>query len=180
MSTIVESERCSLRELRRSDLEDLAAFMMDEAVFQYELSSALSRGEVEDYLEDLLIRYRLENHPFYEYGIELKSEEKIIGTISFTFPDPNQRICQFGYVLNPKYSGQGFLFEITFQFIKHLFENQVNKIIASCAFPNQKSWRLLEKLGFEKEGHIKEGVYVSGEYVDEVYYGYLKKDWEAR
>jgi RimJ/RimL family protein N-acetyltransferase len=45
---------------------------------------------------------------------------------------------------------------------------------------NENSLRLLDKLGFRREGLLRERWNVAGEIQDTVFCGLLAKDWQAR
>jgi RimJ/RimL family protein N-acetyltransferase len=44
---------------------------------------------------------------------------------------------------------------------------------------NTASIKLLEKLGFKKEGHLRERYHINGEIQDALFYGLLKKEFES-
>ena len=43
--------------------------------------------------------------------------------------------------------------------IKKVFSEGVHRIFAECDPCNLNSWKLLERLGFEREAHYKQNVY---------------------
>ena len=43
--------------------------------------------------------------------------------------------------------------------ISKAFSEGVHRIFAECDPQNPGSWKLLEKLGFEREAHLKQNVY---------------------
>jgi RimJ/RimL family protein N-acetyltransferase len=45
---------------------------------------------------------------------------------------------------------------------------------------NDASLRLVERLGFRREGHLRERYFVAGEIQDSVIYGLLAPDWRSR
>ena len=55
----------------------------------------------------------------------------------------------------------------------------LHRIEADVDPRNRGSIRLLEGLGFEKEGHLKERWIVGGEVQDALYYGLLRQGWET-
>ncbi len=44
---------------------------------------------------------------------------------------------------------------------------------------NERSIRLHEKMGFQKEGQIRRAVYTNGQYYDEILYGMTKEEFES-
>ena len=55
----------------------------------------------------------------------------------------------------------------------------LNRVEAELDTRNAASARVLEKLGFKKEGHRREDCVVDGEVSDSWIYGLLRRDWEA-
>ena len=58
---------------------------------------------------------------------------------------------------------------------------KINKILSSCVSDNYNSWKLLETIGFSREGHITQNVYkTKNSFFDSYIYGLLKKDWKNK
>lgn len=110
-------------------------------------------------------------HPFYEekinsinnednsqkftWSIFLKNGEPI-GQITVQpnseYPE-NPEIRDIGWFINPKNQGQGLGTEAAIEVLKFMFnEVEIEQIITSAATNNPSSWRLMEKLGFERTG----------------------------
>jgi RimJ/RimL family protein N-acetyltransferase len=58
-------------------------------------------------------------------------------------------------------------------------ERRFNRVTAGVLGTNAASRRVLEKLGFEREGTLREFFYVGGEYVDRIVYGLLAEEYEG-
>lgn len=54
----------------------------------------------------------------------------------------------------------------------------LNRIQAFVSLENTASCRLLERLGFEREGIFREKHFFQGEYYDHYIYSLLKKEWK--
>ena len=88
------------------------------------------------------------------YGIVLKSENKVIGSLGLherypddTLKDLKQR--EIGYVLSPKYWGRGIVPEAVKAVIKHGFEELNLDLIWCGHFSfNEQSKRVVHKCGF--------------------------------
>jgi len=52
--------------------------------------------------------------------------------------------------------------------------------VADCDTRNEASWRLLERLGFRREGELRETFRDGGAWASEYVYGRLATDWPAR
>jgi len=56
----------------------------------------------------------------------------------------------------------------------------LNRIEATTDSENTRSIRLLERLGFLKEGRLRQKYFYKGKHHDELVFSLLKKDWEKR
>ena len=86
-----------------------------------------------------------------------------------------------GYAADVNYEGKGLMSEAVKGVLKVLFEELgVYRVKSDCSDCNTRSWRLLERCGFTREGHLREnrrnpdGSY-SGAYI----YGLLRREYEA-
>ncbi|OJT89297.1 GNAT family N-acetyltransferase, partial [Clostridioides difficile] len=57
-------------------------------------------------------------------------------------------------------------------------KTELQKIMDRCAYFNHASYKTLEKVGFQREGHIREGKMVNT-YCDYYLYGILKSDYST-
>jgi len=119
------------------------------------------------------------------YAIVLKSENKVIGSIGLhnrkpdiDLQDLEQR--EIGYVLNPKYWGNGYMPEAVNAIIDYGF-NKINLELIWCGHYdfNNNSKRVVEKCGFkyrfkmEKKLELLDNIEVT-----ELYYNILKSEYK--
>lgn len=103
-----------------------------------------------------------ENNQKYTWSVFLH-DGTVIGQMTVQpnsdYPD-NPSIRDVGWFINPKYQGQGFGYEMAQAILTFMFnEVEIDEIRTSSATVNLGSWKLMEKLGFERFG-IKESTYL--------------------
>lgn len=90
----------------------------------------------------------------YTWSIFLKSGE-VIGQMTVQ-PNSNYSdlaIRNVGWYINPKYQGQGYATEAAKKIISFMFNVvDIDRIETSANIINPASWKVMEKLGFEKTG----------------------------
>lgn len=65
----------------------------------------------------------------------------------------NPEIRDVGWFINPKYQGQGYAYEAASAILDYMFfEVEIEIIKTPAAKINPSSWKLMEKLGFERTG----------------------------
>jgi ribosomal-protein-alanine N-acetyltransferase len=80
------------------------------------------------------------------------------------------RLPEIGYILHPRYWGQGFAAEACRAAIAHVFETyDIEAITADVDPRNEASLRLLTRLGFVETGRASATYEVEGEISDSVY-----------
>jgi RimJ/RimL family protein N-acetyltransferase len=115
------------------------------------------------------------------FGIELLATGELIGNASLHHFFEQNRRCEIGYALGSQYWGQGYATEALRALIRHGFDGlDLNRIEADIDPRNIGSARVLEKLGFRKEGYMPERWIVFGEMADTVNYGLLRRYWDER
>ena len=85
-----------------------------------------------------------------------------------------QRTAQFGYWLGEAYWGKGIASAATSAFLAYLEALGTFIRLEAPVFAwNPVSMRVLEKLGFEREGLLRKSVSKDGELIDSVMYAYI-------
>ena len=77
--------------------------------------------------------------------------------------------CHLGYSIAKKHEAQGLMKEILEASINYIFtEIELHRIMANYMTNNIRSGKLLEKLGFEKEGLAKSYLKIAGKWEDHI------------
>lgn len=152
----LETERMILRPWKNSDLHDLYAY-----------ASVIGVGEMAGWkhhknLKDsraVLFNFMVNKNV---YAIELKSSQKVIGSIGVEkiynnylgYQYKNLSGRELGFVLNKDYWGQGLVAEAVAKVVEHLFESfKFDYLLCAHFKNNNQSKRVIEKLGFN---YVKE------------------------
>ncbi len=86
---------------------------------------------------------------------------------------------EFGYRLSLDVHRRGYGFEACVATCAFLFATiGVRKLVAYCAADNVASWRLMEKLGMQREAQLREYTLLDGGWRDEFVYGLLAREWQ--
>jgi [ribosomal protein S5]-alanine N-acetyltransferase len=113
-------------------------------------------------------------------GIELAESGTLVGTCTLFDISTQCRRAELGYMLSAAAWGRGLMREALRAFLDHAFTVlDLNRIEADTDPRNDRSMRLLERLGFVREGHFRERWIVGGEVSDAAMYGLLRRDWQA-
>ena len=174
----LESPRLRLRPYRQDDARAVYALYSDPVVTRYWSFPAWTRREqASDYLA---ARMALETPAVYAWALAERECDRLIGTTTlFSLSGPHKR-AEIGYSLLPARQGQGLATEALRTVLEHAFGPLgLERIEADVDPRNEASWRLLEKLGFRREGLLRNRWRVDGEVCDSFLYGLLREDYAA-
>lgn len=145
----IETARCIIRNFTPADQDDLCAYMLERVDALYEgypdFTAEKSREE---------ILHRSQSDEFF--AIELKESHRVIGNVYLGKREFSS--LELGYVLHSVHQGKGYGSEACGAAVEYFFEQGVHRIYAECAPGNTASRRLLEKLGFSREGLLRQNV----------------------
>lgn len=84
-----------------------------------------------------------------------------------------------GFVADVNFEGKGYISEAVQRVLKSLFEDlNAHRVISDCNENNTRSWKLLERCGFFREGHLRQNRLNSdGSYHGDYLYGLLKTEY---
>ncbi|HEY0460407.1 MAG TPA: GNAT family N-acetyltransferase [Pyrinomonadaceae bacterium] len=174
---IIEARRVRLRHLEESDTDSLFEIFSDrEAMRFWSTPPFTSRAEAANLLAEIHEFFRQKS--LFQWGIALRENDGIIGTATLFRFDRQSRRAEIGYILNRRFWGNGFINEALAALLEFAFEKlSLNRIEADIDPRNAASARVVERLGFRREGLLRERWIVGGERQDTLFYGLLESDW---
>jgi len=111
-------------------------------------------------------------------AIERVSDGAFIGWCSLTRWNPDYRSASLGYCLHDAAWGYGYATEAASALLEWAFDTlDLNRVQAETDTRNAASARVLEKLGFVREGTLREDCVVNGEVSDSWVYGLIRREW---
>jgi [ribosomal protein S5]-alanine N-acetyltransferase len=99
-----------------------------------------------------------------------RDEDDLIGACNFTniVRGPFEA-CHLGFALDARFEGRGLMQEALTAAIAFMFDGGgLHRVMANYRPENQRSARLLEKLGFEREGFARAYLKINGVWADHV------------
>jgi [ribosomal protein S5]-alanine N-acetyltransferase len=110
--------------------------------------------------------------------IERAADAAFIGWCCLVKWNPVYRSATLGYCLGDAAWGHGFATEAAGALLRWAFGTlDLNRVQAETDTRNTASSRVLEKLGFVREGTLREDCVVDGEVSDTWVYGLLRREW---
>ena len=179
---MIKGERVTLRRIRDDDWPQLEAWADDpDALWgpfqRFQLETARALREAYD-KTGLLSR---------ESGlliVEAPPDGEPVGVVRYTLhplADPDMPTPEIGFVIaDPSARGKGYAKEATALLVNYVFSRfPTERVSAFTDVGNVPAQRLLESLGFSREGTLRRAMFRGGVWSDAAVYGILRDEWKT-
>jgi ribosomal-protein-alanine N-acetyltransferase len=174
----LSSDRILLRQLRENDLADFLFYRSMPAVAQYQGYEPYDQQKALEFIQSQKERVFGLPGQWLQLGIIDRKQDRLIGDCAVKLFDETQ--AELGCTIAPTYQGKGFAKETLLIMLNFLFEEiKVHRIVEITDAENLSSIRLLESIGFRKEGHFIENTWFKGKWGSEIQYALLATEWPA-
>lgn len=174
-------ETCTLRTFHEGDAKQLARLMARNKYFwstfeplhhDYFYTEEAQYQKIVESLQMMAMRRE------FTFGVFTPDGKQLIGHISlYAIKRLPYSSAFIGYALDEHYTGRGIATEAVKLVLKFAFETlNLHRIEAFIAPENAKSIRVVEKVGFKREGLMRELLYINGKWVDHYMYALLEHE----
>lgn len=173
----MQTERLLLRKLMAEDTDNMFLLRTNKDAMKY-IGRPIpkEKKEVEDLIQK--INDNIQSNTGIVWGISLKNEPALIGTIGFHRIEIENYRAEVGYMLMPDYWYKGIMNEVLSEVLAYGFmQLNFHSIEAKIDPGNSNSRKILLKNGFIKEAYFKENHYVNGKFLDSEIYSLLKSNF---
>ena len=164
-----------LREIRRSDLEELR-----EIRNEYQVSKFLNIFCPEN-LENEIIWFNRDKDNEVHFAIETcQIKTHLVGQVSLVGYQKKERKAELTIFLRPNNWGKSIGSAAT-KLITHFGFTQLNlnKVFLHCYSSNERAKKLYQRLGFVSEGVLRDFVYKDGVFRDAIHFGMLRSEFDC-
>jgi len=171
-----ESARLFFRKILLSDTKDLLLIRSNDDVMRFmDVIRFESIGDAEKWVQTADESYNKETG--INWGIVEKQSNNFIGYFGFWRMIPEHCRAEIGYALKSEYWGKSYMYETIHRLVKFGFEEMnLHSVEANVNPLNERSKKVLERVGFKKEAHFRENYLFNGEFLDSIIYSLLEKD----
>jgi ribosomal-protein-alanine N-acetyltransferase len=169
-----------LRALTLPDFEDLFQVFSDPEVMRYRDGVLMrSLSDASAYIAG--VQRGFEIRQLFEWGVTTATDDRVIGTCTLFRLDDRHRRAEIGFALGRAFWGQGLGSSAVARLVTFAFEElDLLRLEADADPRNARSLRLLERLGFKREGLLRARYLADGEVQDAVALGLLRREWLGR
>ncbi|MBB6453114.1 ribosomal-protein-alanine N-acetyltransferase [Salirhabdus euzebyi] len=177
---VLETERLRLMEIGENHIQAYFDIMsLDQVTQYYGMDSLENLEQAENIINSFLAGF--ETKRSMRWAIVLKENNTFIGTIGFNNLMIRNKRTEVGYEIHPNYWRNGYTSEALKEIINYGFEEFDLFRIAAVTYPeNKPSWKMLEKIGFEKEGLLRGYLYQHNKSNDAFIFSLIRPDWKKQ
>lgn len=171
-----ESERLIFRKILMSDAKEILLIRSNDDVMRFmDVIRFESIADAEKMIRSVEESYNKEDG--INWGIVEKHSNNFIGYFGLWRMIPEHCRAEIGYALKPEFWGKGFMYETISRMVRFGFDEiRLHSIEANVNPANEKSKRVLEKIGFKKEAYFRENYLFDGKFLDSIIYSLLEMD----
>ncbi len=163
----------TLRQPRASDAPALFSIFGDAETLRYWSHGPLADLAAAQSYYDGIVQ-GLADRTLFQWAITADGDDHLVGTVTLVDWDRANRRCEIGFILNPSAWGRGLATDAVRTVIRWAREHmEIHRVEADVEPPNVASLKLLERLGFEREGYFRQRWWTRGRWTDSVMLGLL-------
>jgi RimJ/RimL family protein N-acetyltransferase len=176
----LQVEEVTLRRAGPGDQADLLDYFGHPDVAQFQFWEPWTRDQVDDFISrQSQVRLGNPGVPL-TLAVVLESEGRVIGSWQLTINGVEDRQGEVGLAFNPAYCGRGFATRAVKAALGFGFARlHLHRIVVAVDVRNEKSWRLMERVGMRREAHFRHDALSKGEWIDDYIYAILETEWGA-
>lgn len=169
----LSTERLNLRRISDEDDKDIFFLRSDKEMLQFlDRDPAKTIDEARKWIRT--INEGIDGNQYITWGIALKNEPKLIGTITFWNVKKEHFRAEIGYALHPLFQVRGLMREAMTIVLDYGFNiMKLHSVEANVNPMNTRSIQLLEKNDFVREAYHRENYYYNGRFLDSAIYSLI-------
>ena len=173
----LHTARLRLRPFEDADADDLYAMHSSPTVLRYwDAPPWTERTRAQRFLT--ACRRMADEGTGIRLAVDRVADRAFLGWCSMSRWNPDYRSAALGYCYGEAAWGHGYATEAAAALLRWGFGVlDLNRIQAETDTRNTASARVLERLGFVREGTLREDCVVNGEVSDSWVYGLIRRDW---
>ncbi len=179
--TYAVTDRLVIRQFGLEDIQPFYEYRANPVVAQFQSWDNYTVQDAESFVSRQMAFTPNQPGTWFQFAIALAHSDQLIGDCALHTLLDEPRIVEIGFTLAPEHQGNGYIHEALaalFHYIFHTLEK--HKVIAFADVRNEKSIRVLERVGMRREGHLLQNFMSKGQWVDEYQYAMLQSEWLLR
>ncbi|MEM7339963.1 MAG: GNAT family protein [Actinomycetota bacterium] len=171
-------ERVTIRDFVLDDAEAAAAIIGDDRVTNWLSFDSRPAAAATAMMERAIEMASLDPRTEYYLGITPIESDRVVGFVRLELT--GVKAAKLGFAINADYWGHGYAPEAAALIVAFGFDELgLHRISAAVGPENERSLRLVERLGFVHEGTIRDHVFTNGAWRASHLYSILESEHQA-
>jgi RimJ/RimL family protein N-acetyltransferase len=171
---IFETERLVARRFGPRDLVAFVAMRDDPEVARFQSWERYSEEDGRRFIAELATMQPGEPG-WFQFALEQRATGLFVGDCGLFVDPADRRLARVGYTIARPFWNQGFASEAVMALTQFAFgQFNIHRITASVDPRNLASCRVLEKIGYVREGHFRQSEWFKGAWADDAVYAMLR------
>jgi RimJ/RimL family protein N-acetyltransferase len=174
----IRTKRLFIREMRPDDLDALIEMAAHPEAHTYEHHPLNVETELRNFLEGAIERARQQPRTHYRFALTIPPSERLCGRLALTLNWEEIREWEIGWHLHSLEWGKGYATEAAQALLEFAFQElKAHRVVAYCNAFNERSVRVMQRLGMQQDGRLRGTRWWNGGWVDEYVYAILEDDF---
>lgn len=172
------AKRICIRNLKDADLNDFFSYRSNPDITKYQGFDVMTLEQSKNFIDSQKDKRFGKAGEWVQYAIEDLENQQLVGDCAIKLDDYDVRIAQIGITISHKYQQKGYAKEAMKTVLDFLFSiEDFHRVVEIVDAENIASIKLLESLGFKKEGYFVENIFFKGKWGSEFQYAMLKSEY---
>ena len=175
----ITTERLLLREFAAGDWRAVLDYQRDPRYLRYYPWDNRTEADARAFVAMFREWQTEQPRRRFQLAVARRQDGRLIGNCGIRRKPDNDWEADIGYELSPDCWGQRYATEAARAVVDFGFrELRVQRISSWCIADNVASARVLERLGFQREGRLRRNEYFKGRWWDTLLYALLAEEWQ--
>jgi len=151
---LISTPRLLIRKFREEDAPALYAYLSNPLIYRFEPGETVTLAEARQ------IAHQRALGPDF-WAVALNDSEQLVGHLYFSQIEPPELLTwELGYIFNPDFQNRGYATEAAAALVGYGFAHwSIHRVVAHCNPENTASWRVMEKIGMQREGYFRQNIF---------------------
>lgn len=171
----MKTKHLVLGEFKLSDWKAVHEYASDPHVVKYVVWGPNTAAQTRGFIRRCLRLARRKPRTQWDWAIIEKATNRLVGGCSLTVLSWPNREAMFGYCLRRDAWNKGYATEAAKAMISFGFQRlKLRRITSTCDVKNKASYKVMKKLGMQREAHYRKNVFLKNHWRDTYLYAVLR------
>ena len=173
------SRRLVIRRFASVDAEALASYRSDAEVARYQdWVCPYPVSEARTFIASMDQFAPGTPGSWFQFAVTLAPSTTLIGDVALRAGRTDARQAELGFTFAAAHQGQGYATEAVRAVVQYAFAQlSMHRVFSRTDVRNLRAQRVLERLGFRREGEFRESIWFKGAWATDFLYAQLESEW---